>query len=117
MSLDEHDRDQPDAVRAAGRLLTESLLARFEEVRAEYLDHASEYPAEWREAAGWNQDVVHVTAAELTALRAEIQAVLARYRRLDQADRPAAARRVHALVDLIPWFDPDAQQADQDARQ
>jgi DNA-binding transcriptional ArsR family regulator len=115
MSFDD-EPGQPDAVRAAGQLLTESLLARFEEVRAEYLDRESRYPAEWRHAAGYNQDVLHVTAAELPALREEIQAVLARYRRLDRADRPTAARRVHALVDLIPWFDPDDQQADPDSR-
>lgn len=102
------DPGQPDAVRTAGRLLAESLQARVEEIRAQYLDRQSEYPPEWRDAARMSQDVVHVTVDELTAVRAELQAVLARYRRLDPAGRPAEARRVHALIDVVPWFDPPA---------
>jgi DNA-binding transcriptional ArsR family regulator len=102
------DPGQPDAVRTAGRLLAESLQARVGEIRAQYLDRQSEYPPEWRDAARMSQDVVHVTVDELTAVRAELQAVLARYRRLDPAGRPAEARRVHALIDVVPWFDPPA---------
>lgn len=107
MAFDEGEPDQPDAVRAAGRLLTESLLARFEEIRAEYLDRAPRYTAQWREVAGWHQDVVHVTADEAAALREQVQALLAGYRRIDPADRPPGAHRVHALLDLIPWFSPE----------
>jgi hypothetical protein len=100
------DPDQPDAVRAAGRLLVESLQARVEEVRTQYLDRQWEYAQEWRDAVGIRQDVLHVTAAELTEVRAELAAVLARYRRLDPAGRPARARRVHAVIDVLPWFSP-----------
>jgi DNA-binding transcriptional ArsR family regulator len=107
MSFDEGEPDQPDALRAAGRLLHEKLLARFEEVRAEYLDRAPRHTAQWRQIAGWHQDVVHVTADEAAALREQVQTLLAGYRRIDPADRPAGAHRVHALLDLIPWFDPD----------
>jgi hypothetical protein len=82
------------------------MLTRFGEIRAEYLARADRYPAEWRDVAGWNQDVLHVTVAEAAALRDQIRALLARYRRLDPADRPADAHRVHALLDLLPWFDP-----------
>ena len=113
MSFDEGEPDQPDAVRAAGRLLKETLLARFEEVRTEYLDRAPRYTAQWREIAGWHQDVVHVTADEAAALRAQVQALLAGYRRIDPADRPPGAHRVHALLDLIPWFDPDELDPDE----
>jgi DNA-binding transcriptional ArsR family regulator len=109
MTFDESDPDQPGAIRAAGRLLSESLRARFDELRADYLDRASRYSAEWRDVAGWHQDVVHVTAAEAAALREQVQALLAGYRRLGPAERPPGARRVHALLDLIPWFDPDQQ--------
>lgn len=104
------DPGQPDAVWAAGRLLAESLQTRVEEVRAEYLDRAWEYPPEWRDAVGMHQDVLHVTAAELGTVRAELQVLLGRYRRLDRADRPAGARRVHAIIDLVPWFDPAGDQ-------
>lgn len=100
------DADQPDALRAAGRLLEQSVQTRIEEVRAQYLDREWEYSPQWRAAAGLHQDVLHVTADELTTVRAELQALFARYRRLDRADRPAGAQRVHAVVDLLPWFDP-----------
>jgi DNA-binding transcriptional ArsR family regulator len=106
MTFDEGEPGQPDALRAAGRLLTESLLARFGEMRAEYLGRADRYAPAWREVAGLNQDVLHVTVAEATALRDQIKALLASYRRLDPADRPPGSHRVHTLLDLLPWFDP-----------
>jgi DNA-binding transcriptional ArsR family regulator len=92
--------------RAAGLLLRESLQARIDELRAEYFDHESEYPREWREAAGIVQDVVHVSASEITTVRRQVQDLLASYRRLDPADRPADAERVHVTFELIPWFGP-----------
>ena len=106
MSVEEGEPGQPAAVRAAGRLLTDTLAARFDEVRAAYRDRACEYPEEWRASSGWHQDVLHVTAGELAELRAEAAALLARYRRLEPAQRSSGARRVHALLDLVPWFDP-----------
>jgi DNA-binding transcriptional ArsR family regulator len=110
ITFDEAGPDQPDAVRAAGQLLTESFQARFEEMRAEYLDRAGRYPAEWRAVAGWNQDVLHATVDEAAVLRDQIKDLLASYRRLDPADRPPGAQRVHAVFDLLPWFDPDEPQ-------
>jgi DNA-binding transcriptional ArsR family regulator len=101
------DPDQPDAVQAAGRLLAASLQARIGEVRAHYLERESDYPPEWRDAAGMRQDVLHVTAQELAAVRAEFTALVSGYRRLDRADRPPGTRRVHAVLDLVPWFDPE----------
>jgi DNA-binding transcriptional ArsR family regulator len=99
--------DRPVAAVAAGRLLKESLLAHFDEVRERYFDSQAHFPAEWRAASGWDQDVMHVTAGELALLRGQIRDLLAGYRRLDQAERPAGARRVHALVEMIPWFGPE----------
>jgi DNA-binding transcriptional ArsR family regulator len=107
MSFDEGEPGQPEAVRAAGQLLTESMLTRFGEMRAEYLARAGRYPAEWRDVAGWNQDVLHVTVAEAAGLRDQIRSLLAGYRRIDPADRPPDAHRVHTVLDLLPWFDPD----------
>jgi DNA-binding transcriptional ArsR family regulator len=106
-SFDEGEPHQPDALRAAAHLLAESTQTRFREIRAEYLARAGRYPAAWREVAGWNQDVLHVTVAEAAALRKQIAGLLAGYRRLDPADRPPGAHRVHAVLDLLPWFDPD----------
>ena len=110
ISFDEGEPGQPDAVRAAGHLLAENLQARFGELRAEYLDRAGRYPPEWRDVAGWNQDVLHVTVTEAIALRDQIRDLLASYRRIDPADRPPGAHRVHAVLDLLPWFDPDELQ-------
>ena len=107
MTYDEGEPGQPEALRAAGRLLTESLLARLDDMRTEYLGRADRYPAEWRDVAGLNQDVLHVTVAEATALRDQIKGLLASYRRLDPAERPPGTHRVHMLLDLLPWFDPD----------
>jgi DNA-binding transcriptional ArsR family regulator len=110
MTFNEGEPGQPEAVRAAGQLLTHSLLARFEDMRAEYLGRADRYTPEWREVAGLNQDVLHVTVAEATALRDQIRALLTSYRRLDPADRPPDAHRVHIVLDLLPWFDPGEPQ-------
>jgi DNA-binding transcriptional ArsR family regulator len=107
MSFDEGEPGQPEAVRAAGHLLAETMQARFREMRAAYLDRAGRFTAEWRDVAGWNQDVLHVTVAEAAALRDQIRSLLAGYRRIDPADRPSGAHRVHAVLDLLPWFDPD----------
>src|SRR6266851_5629548 len=101
------DPDRPEAARAAGRLLVESLLARAEEMHADYLDREAEYPGDWQRAAGTSQDVLHVTPAELTEIRERIGKILAGYRRLRVQDQPAGARRVHAIVDFLPWFKPD----------
>jgi DNA-binding transcriptional ArsR family regulator len=97
---------QSGMVRAAGRLLKESVRAHIEEIRAQHLDHEGDYPAEWSAAAGMNQDVLHVTADELAALRSEIYALLGRYRRLDRAERPPGAQRVLAVLEFLPWFEP-----------
>lgn len=97
---------RPEAVRAASRLLVESVQARFDEVRANYLDHETEYPADWQEAAGSSQDVLHVTPAELAEVQDRIRSILASYRRLSRQDRPDGARRVYVMVDFTPWFSP-----------
>jgi len=76
-------------------------------MRADYLDRETEYPGDWQRAAGTSQDVLHVTTAELTEIRERIGQILAGYRRLRVQDQPAGARRVHAIVDFLPWFKPD----------
>ena len=80
--------------------------ASFDEVRAEYLDRESRYPAKWQRAAGSSQDVLHVTPEELEAAVAKVQQVLSEYRRLRPQNRPPEARRVHVMLDFTPWFAP-----------
>jgi DNA-binding Lrp family transcriptional regulator len=101
---------QPDAVKAAGRLLLDSMQARFAEVRSQYLERESDYPQEWQAAAGARQEVVHVTAQELAELRSKLDDLLSGYRRLDRAQRSPGAQRVHAFLDFTPWFTPDGGQ-------
>ena len=100
------DPKRPEAIRSAGRLLEESVRARSDDVRADYLDRESRFPADWQAAAGSNMDVLHVTAAELDLVRTRIFELLSEYRRMDPAQRPADARRVHVMIDYTPWFDP-----------
>jgi hypothetical protein len=50
---------------------------------------------------------VHVTPDELAELRSSLRELLPALRRADPAARPPQARRVHVLIDLIPWFAPD----------
>jgi len=98
--------DQPRAARPAARMLLQAARSRGDEIRAEYEEREAAFPREWREAGGWMQDVLHVTPAELEQLRSEVAELTDRHRRLDPADRPADARRVYVVLDLIPWFDP-----------
>jgi predicted ArsR family transcriptional regulator len=109
ISFDNH-RDQPAAVQTASKLLAASLQARIGEVRAHYLEREADYPPEWQGAAATRQDVLHVTADELAAVQAKLADLLSGYRRLDLADRPPGARRVHAVFDMVPWFEPDDDQ-------
>jgi predicted ArsR family transcriptional regulator len=96
------------ATRIAGRLLDETLRAQGEELRENYLERQSEYPAAWREAVGRVSDVLHVTPEELIALRMRLIELFGEYRRLSRADRSPGAGRVLVLTDLTPWFTPDA---------
>jgi DNA-binding transcriptional ArsR family regulator len=102
------DANMPTAVRAASRLLVESVQAQFDKVQADYLDREADYPADWQRAAGTSQDVVHVTPAELEEIRVSIHGILTRNRRLKRENQPPGARRVQVMVNFTPWFTPDA---------
>jgi hypothetical protein len=83
------------------------LRAAAEELRARYLSRQSEYPADWQAAAGEVFSVAHVTPEELTMMRAQVLEVMARYVRLDSADRTPGALPVRVMLDLFPWFGPE----------
>lgn len=100
---------QPAAARAAGQMLKQTIEAHIEDIREQYRDRQADYPADWSAAAGLTEDVVHITPEELSALRTELIDLLGRYRRLDPAERPAGARRVLALQEFVPWFDPGGE--------
>lgn len=101
------DPDAPAATKVANRLLVENLREAAEEIRVRYLARKSEYPADWQAAAGESFSVAHVTAEELTKLRTEVLDVMARYLRLDPAERPPGGLPVRVTLDLFPWFGPE----------
>ncbi len=101
------DPDAPAATQVANRLLVENLREAAEEIRVRYLARKSEYPADWQAAAGEAFSVAHVTPEELTKLRAEVLDVMARYVRLDPAERPPGGLPVRITLDLFPWFGPE----------
>lgn len=98
--------DHPRTARTAARLLLQAARSRSDQIRADYEEREEAFPRQWRAAGGWLQDVLHVTPAELEQFRREVVELSDRYRRLDPADRPADARRVVVVLDLVPWFDP-----------
>ncbi len=85
-----------------------------EEIRARYLARRSEYPADWRAAAGEVFSVAHVTPDELDRMRSEVLEVMAPYIRLEPASRPSGALPVRIMLDLFPWFGPEEAQADEE---
>ncbi len=56
-----------------------------------WLDVAGTWPLPWQDACGSNDHVVLVTAEQLAAMNAEIEAVITRYRRVGQGN-PEAKR-------------------------
>ncbi len=101
------DPDAPAATKVANRLLVENLREAAEEIRVRYLARKSEYPADWQAAAGESFSVAHVTPEELTKLRTEVLDVMARYLRLDPAERSPGGLPVRVTLDLFPWFGPE----------
>jgi DNA-binding transcriptional ArsR family regulator len=64
---------------------------------------------EWRDALGYGDDGVHVTAAQAAAMREEIFAVFAKYRHAGDGDPDATDLIIHAIllpVDERPKEDP-----------
>jgi DNA-binding transcriptional ArsR family regulator len=98
--------DVPPATQLAGRLLTGSLRAAAEEIRARYVARATEYPAGWQAASGELFSVAHVTPDEPRRMREQVLEVMAPYIRLEPDSRPAGALPVRIMLDLFPWFDP-----------
>ena len=101
----------PPVTQVASRLLVENMRAAAEEIRARYLERRSEYPADWRAAAGEMFSVAHVTPDELDRMRSQVLEVMAPYIRLDPASRPSGALPVRIMLDLFPWFGPEEAQA------
>jgi DNA-binding transcriptional ArsR family regulator len=101
------DPQAPPAALAAERTLTRLVQQSMDEIRDRYHARETQYPAEWRAAAGLGRDVLHVTPAELIEVKERVLAELSRLRRLDPEDRPPGALRVQVVLDMVPWFEPE----------
>jgi predicted ArsR family transcriptional regulator len=97
------DSDDPE-MRSATDQLNSVILGQYVRRAETYLGHRGAEPAQWRAAAGFGDALVHVTAAELAALGAEIEALIQRYagRNTDPATRPAGSRAVQMIQLAIP---------------
>ena len=106
-------RDDDDTAAAVGWLQRDYVRQAAEQAE-HWLDAAERWPAAWLDASGLDDTFVQVTAAQLEALRAELDAVLARWR-FAGADDPAA-RRVQVTVLAHPSdlaAEPPPEEADQ----
>jgi hypothetical protein len=103
------DPDRSTAAKLAAQLLTDQVYARSSTRRAQYLADASQYSPPWQSASDLTEAAVYVTRDELESFQSELQDLLRRYRRAEPGGRPAGARRVSVLLDLIPWFAPDGE--------
>jgi DNA-binding transcriptional ArsR family regulator len=65
-----------------------------------WLDVEGSWPVEWRDVAGQSDSFVIVTSEQAEALQTELRGVLAKYRRVGQAD--PGARRLAAYTVLVP---------------
>jgi predicted ArsR family transcriptional regulator len=99
------DLDDPVAQMAAS-LLSSSLDEHWRQARRRYLAQESDYPADWRRAAGSDQTVLYVTAAELLRLREQIRELYVPLIRLSGHERPAGARPVQGVIEFAPTFNP-----------
>lgn len=81
------DEDSETALNWLVRDYTRHFAEQFER----WLDVEGTWPIEWRDAAGMNDSYVVTTPSQLQAMRAEIDEIVDRYRRVGQGN-PAARR-------------------------
>lgn len=103
----EDDSDDP-VMQAATDQLNHAVLDQYARRAREYLAVRPSEPVEWRVAAGFNDTLLHITAAELTELEAQIEALLSRFehRQADPAKRPENARLVQLVRMALPREQP-----------
>jgi len=87
------DEDAETALTWLSRDYLRHLGDRFER----WLDVESQWPTAWRDALGMNDDVVVLTADQVTAMTAELREVVQRYRRAGQGNPSARRVAVYTL--------------------
>ncbi|MER5702556.1 helix-turn-helix domain-containing protein [Micromonospora sp. NPDC002296] len=90
------DASDDPRVRAATDALNATQLAHYARQAEEHLARRADEPTEWRTVTGFSDQPLYVTADEMAALTARMDALLAEYdgRIIDPSTRPAGARRV-----------------------
>lgn len=91
--------DDEDAATAAG-WLERNYIHQFAHRAEAWLDTTEEWPRVWSDALGLNDTLVTVTSDQLVALRAELDAVLSRYRDAGQGE--PAARKLSLFTHASP---------------
>lgn len=94
---DDPPADEDEA--SAADWLARDYLAHFHDRASRWLDERADWPPAWQ-VCGLEDHLVQVTAEQLTALRAELLEVLARYRRLGQGN--PQAKRVVVYTCALP---------------
>lgn len=105
--------EDPEFTRAS-QALDRVLLDRLMDRMRRFVDEAPTYPTEWYRAAVANQNVYHLTAAELTELASAYAEVNERFRarydeRNDPANRPPGTLPVETIFGAYPIAPPPAQ--------
>jgi DNA-binding transcriptional ArsR family regulator len=88
------DEDAETALNWLVRDYTRHFAEQFER----WLDVEATWPAEWRDAAGMNDSFVITTAEQTQAMKAEIDEVVARYRRVGQGNPNARRLAVYSVI-------------------
>jgi predicted ArsR family transcriptional regulator len=95
--------DDPE-MRAAADQVNAVILGQYMRRAEAYLATRADEPAQWRAAAGFGDALLHVTAAELTELSQQVDALISRYqsRNTDPSSRPADSRAVQLIQMAVP---------------
>ena len=98
--------DNPEFV-AAADLFRSIMLERYFENAARWLDAKAKEPAEWQQAAQFNDRMLYLTAAELEDVAEQIETLLDTYsdRTINPALRPADSRLVSCVNLGFPLLD------------
>lgn len=97
-SLDEDALDEDDA--AALEWLAMDYADHFRDRCGQWIEQRRHWPAPWKDSCGLDDGQVLVTGEQLAAMRAELDEVLSRYRRLGQGN--PQARRVVVYTCPLP---------------
>jgi DNA-binding transcriptional ArsR family regulator len=87
---------------SAWKLLRARLIGRHIQLVAEFVERESSYPPEWREAATFLTNPIHVTPQELEQLAVRVSQLIEPFVRDDPGQRPAGAEPAYAVVWAFP---------------